>query len=135
MLEEIENLVAKKIDFGFETTLSGRTYLKLIGSVRRLGYKVTIYFLWAPTVEVTGLRVKERVLKGGHNIPEADQNRRFARTVRNFLIDYRHSSDAWLLFDNSGLEPVPIAEQEQGETRIIKPEIYKELMEQYGQPE
>jgi predicted ABC-type ATPase len=84
---------------------------------------------------VTGLRVKERVLKGGHNIPEADQNRRFARTVRNFLIDYRHSVDAWILFDNSGLEPVPIAEQEQGETRIIKPEIYKVLLEQYGQPE
>ena len=43
MLEEIEELARKGIDFGFETTLSGRTYLKLIRDVRRLGYKVTIY--------------------------------------------------------------------------------------------
>lgn len=134
MLEEIEDFARKGIDFGFETTLSGRSYLKLIKDLKSQGYKITIYFLWAPTVEVTGLRVKERVLKGGHDIPEADQKRRFARTLRNFLIDYRQLADVWILFDNSGLEPVPIAEQQRGETRIIRPEIYQFLMEQYGQP-
>lgn len=135
MLEEIEDFARKGIDFGFETTLSGRSYLKLIRELKTRAYKVTIYFLWAPTVEVTGLRVKERVLKGGHDIPEAAQNRRFARTLRNFLIDYRQIADAWILFDNSGLEPAPIAERERGQTRIIRPEIYQLLMEQYGQPE
>lgn len=135
MLEEIEDFARKGIDFGFETTLSGRSYLKLIKELKTRGYQITIYFLWAPTVEVTGLRVKERVLKGGHDIPEAAQNRRFARTLRNFLIDYRQMADAWILFDNSGLEPAAIAEHERGQTRIIKPEIYQLLMEQYGQPE
>jgi predicted ABC-type ATPase len=135
MLEEIEDFARKGIDFAFETTLSGRSYLKLIRDLKTQGYKVTIYFLWAPTLEVTGLRVKERVLKGGHDIPEADQNRRFARTLRIFLISYRELADAWILFDNSSFEPVPIAERQQGETRIIKPEIYQLLMEQYGQPE
>jgi len=35
--------------------------------------------------------------------------------------------------NNSGLEPVPIAEQLQGEIRIIEVETYRLLMEQYGQ--
>jgi predicted ABC-type ATPase len=135
MLEEIEDFARKGIDFGFETTLSGRSYLKLIKDLKSQGYELTIYFLWAPTLEVTGLRVKERVLKGGHDISEADQNRRFVRTLRNFLIDYRQLADEWILFDNSGFEPVPIAQQKQGQTRIIGPEIYELLMKQYGQPE
>lgn len=135
MLEQIGDFARRGIDFGFETTLSGRSYLNLIRDLRRRHYKATIFFLWAPTVEVTGSRVKERVLRGGHNIPEVDQNRRFARSLRNFLTDYRREVDAWILFDNSGLEPTPIAEQEQDEIRIIDPDTYKLLTEQYGQPE
>src|SRR5215471_20243922 len=133
MLEQIENFARRGVDFGFETTLSGRSYLSLIGDLKTRQYKITIYFLWAPTVEVTGSRIKQRVLKGGHDIPEVDQNRRFARSLENFLNHYRPLADAWTLFNNSGLEPVPIAEQVQGEIRIIETDTYKLLMEQYGQ--
>jgi len=133
MLEQIENFARRGVDFGFETTLSGRSYLNLIGDLKTRQYKITIYFLWAPTVEVTGSRIKQRVLKGGHDIPEVDQNRRFARSLENFLNHYRPLADAWTLFNNSGLEPVPIAEQVQGEIRIIETDTYKLLMEQYGQ--
>lgn len=135
MLEEIENLARQRIDFGFETTLSGRSYLNVIRDLKKRGYKVTIFFLWAPTVEITGSRVKQRVLQGGHDIPEIDQNRRFSRSLKNFFVDYRQAADAWILFNNSGLEPVPIAMEEGGEIRIIDVETYRALREQYGQAE
>ena len=73
------------------------------------------------------------MLQGGHNIPEVDQYRRFGRSLENFLNHYRLLADAWTLFNNSGLEPFPIAEQAQGEIRIIETETYQLLMEQYGQ--
>lgn len=135
MLEEIENLARQRIDFGFETTLSGRSYRNVIRDLKKRGYKVTIFFLWAPTVEITGSRVKQRVLQGGHDIPEIDQNRRFSRSLKNFFVDYRQAADAWILFNNSGLEPVPIAMEEGGEIRIIDVETYRALREQYGQAE
>ena len=134
-LEQIEDFARREIDFGFETTLAGRSYLNLIRDLRSRHYRITIFFLWAPTVEVTISRVRGRVLQGGHNIPEIDQNRRFARSLRNFLIYYRPLADAWTLFNNSGLEPAPVAEQQHGEIRIIEPETYRLVMEQYGQPE
>jgi len=133
MLEQIEEFARRGIDFGFETTLSGRSYLNLIRGLKKRQYKVTIYFLSAPTVEITRSRVKQRVLKGGHDISEVDQNRRFTRSLENFLNHYRLLADAWTLFNNSGLEPFPIAEQVQGEIRIIETETYRFLMRQYGQ--
>jgi predicted ABC-type ATPase len=63
----------------------------MLRDLKKRGYKITIFFLWAPTVEITGWRVKERVLKGGHNIPEADQLRRFARSVVNLTFAVRES--------------------------------------------
>ena len=105
----------------------------MIRDLRKRHYKITIFFLWAATIEVTSSRIRERVLQGGHNIPEVDQNRRFPRSLGNFLNHYRPLADAWTLFNNSGLEPVPIAEQLQGEIRIIEVETYRLLMGQYGQ--
>ncbi len=45
MLTEIDLLAQRRADFGFETTLSGRSYLRLIGRLRNQGYAVRIFFL------------------------------------------------------------------------------------------
>jgi predicted ABC-type ATPase len=135
MLKEMEDFARNRIDFGFETTLSGRSYLKFVTNLKRRGYTVTIFFLWASAVDVTRSRVKDRVLKGGHDVPEADQERRFSRSIRNFMAHYRHLADVWILFDNSSLEPVPIATKDQAEIRIMGVEVYKALVEQYGEAE
>lgn len=133
VLKQIEDFTRRGIDFGFETTLSGRSYLNVLRDLKRQHYNITIFFLWVPTAEVTRSRIKQRVLRGGHNVPEIDQNRRFPRSMANFLNHYRQLADAWTLFNNSGLEPVPIAEQVQGQIRIIEIQSYSLLTEQYGQ--
>jgi len=97
MLEQIEDFARRGVDFGFETTLSGRSYLNVIRDLRKRHYKITIFFLWAATIEVTSSRIRERVLQGGHKIPEVDQNHRFPRSLRNFLNHYRPLADAWTL--------------------------------------
>lgn len=48
MLEEIELYAKRGESFGFETTLSGRSYLRMIGHLKRRGYEVHFFFLWVP---------------------------------------------------------------------------------------
>ncbi|HEY6348136.1 MAG TPA: zeta toxin family protein [Candidatus Angelobacter sp.] len=132
VLEEIERLASQQIDFGLETTLSGRSYMGLIRRLKNRGYKIHIYFLWVPTDAITLSRVKERVLKGGHDVPEVDVRRRFGRSIENFLNHYRPLADSWILFDNSKIPPSEVAFAKEGELRIIDVDIYRLLMMNYG---
>lgn len=40
LLERIQELVKNRVSFGFETTLSGRTYFRLLCEMRVSGYRV-----------------------------------------------------------------------------------------------
>lgn len=51
-----------------------------------------------------------------------------------FFVDYRPLANTWLLFDNSGATPVPIAIQEHAALRIINAELYNLLTARYGVP-
>lgn len=78
-------------------------------------------FLWLPRVEMAIQRVRERVHRGGHSVPEHDIRRRFDRGVRNLLTEYHALADTWFLFDNSGSRPQLIARADGGE--IVKIDV------------
>jgi hypothetical protein len=48
ILKEINLYVKRGEDFGFETTLSARSYLGLIRRLKKRGYKVHFFFLMMP---------------------------------------------------------------------------------------
>ena len=106
MLEEVDACVRRGESFAFETTLSGLGYLRHIQQWQALGYRVSLYFLRLPNVEVAIARVAERVLQGGHNIPESVIRRRFISGWNNFERSFRDGVDDWALYDNSGSMPV-----------------------------
>jgi len=105
LLEQIQLLAAKRSDFGFETTLSGVTYVSLLRRLKQRGYQIHLYFLWIPTVEIALARIADRIRMGGHNIPEDVVRRRFKKGLRNLLTIYRPLLDSWMVFEN--LEDVP----------------------------
>jgi predicted ABC-type ATPase len=72
LLERMGELVSERASFGFEITLSGRTYLKLIGEMKKKGYRVWLFFLWLPSPEMALARVENRVQQGGHSVPASD---------------------------------------------------------------
>ena len=133
VLSEIAFFTKQRVSFAFETTLSGRSYLRLIRQLRKHGYTVHIFFLWVDTVDVALARVKERVLKGGHDVPQRVLQRRFGRSIRNFLADYQPLADSWYLFDNTGTKPEAIAAGKRQKLRIIKSDVYSALVERYGE--
>ena len=106
MLEEISLHFAARTSFAFETTLSGRGYLRLIKEWQAAGYRVKIIFLKLANADEAVARVAQRVKQGGHNIPEAVIRRRFAAGLENFAKLYAPRVDSWALYDNAG--PVPV---------------------------
>jgi predicted ABC-type ATPase len=106
MLQLIAEHVAGGDSFAFETTLAGRNYARSIPGWRAQGYRVTLYFLSLPTVEIALSRVAERVRQGGHDVAEDVVRRRFVSGCENFETLYKPIVDKWLLYDNSGQEPV-----------------------------
>jgi predicted ABC-type ATPase len=133
MLAEIDVHARRGEDFGFETTLSGRSHVGRIRVLKQRGYKVNLFFLWVPGVDLALTRIKNRVLEGGHFVPESVVRRRFDRSIRSFFVHYQPLADAWLLFDNSGATPQPIAIREQ-QLRIINTTLYSLLTVRYGVP-
>ena len=101
-------MVEQGESFAFETTLSGLSYLRHIEEWKKLGYRVSLFFLALPSAEIAIDRVAERVKQGGHNIPENVIRRRFIAGKHNFELYYRDAVDAWAYYDNSGNEPVMI---------------------------
>ena len=106
MLGELERHFAARTSFAFETTLSGRAYLRQISRWQAAGYRVKLIFLQLDSAEEAIARVAQRVRQGGHDIPQAVIRRRFVAGRANFERLYAPRVDAWALYDNAGTEPV-----------------------------
>jgi predicted ABC-type ATPase len=61
MLERINYLIGKRVDFALETTLSTRSYVQLIKRVKLVGYEVTLIYSCLDSVELAKERVKSRL--------------------------------------------------------------------------
>lgn len=127
MLDKIGTLAAQRHTFAFETTLSGRGYLTLFKRLKGEGYRIHIVFLWLPRVELAIQRVKERVRRGGHSVPEHDIRRRFDRGVRNLLTEFHPLVDSWVLFDNSASQPRLVAQANGGEILVADDALYQKI--------
>ena len=101
MLNRIKTLINHHVDFGFETTLATKSYVKLIREAQSKGYFVTLVFFWLNTPELAVERVKNRVISGGHNIPENVIYRRYIAGINNLSTLYLPICDYWLIIDNS----------------------------------
>jgi predicted ABC-type ATPase len=92
-----------------ESTLAGRTLNRMMGDARNAGFGISIAYVFLHSADECVKRVKERVQKGGHSVPEPDIRRRFLRSLRNFWHFYRPLADNWTLLYNSGEEIVDVA--------------------------
>jgi predicted ABC-type ATPase len=127
LLEQIHLLAKRKEDFGFETTLSGVTYVSLLRRLKAQGYAIHLFFLWIPSVEMALERIADRVRRGGHDIPEKVVRRRFERGIQNLFKIYKPLLDLWLIFDNSGDIPQLVAVEERGILQVLKPELFARI--------
>ena len=112
-------MAARREDFSFETTLSGYGYVPFLANLRAAGYRIRLDFLWIPDLDITRSRVRQRVIKGGHDIPDDVQRRRFPLGIRNLAQHYRPLLHEWRLYDNTGREPQLIACEKDGAIEVV----------------
>src|SRR5690625_749071 len=68
---KLEEVIAAKTDFTFESTLGGQTITALLISAARKTQQLDIWFVGLLSLELHLDRVAQRVAKGGHPIPQA----------------------------------------------------------------
>ena len=113
-LDMARYLIAQKVSFSLETTLSGKTHLGLIARAKAAGMTVKLLYFFVDTPEQCLARVARRVSEGGHDVPEPDLRRRFARSLENFAA-YASVCDFWRVYDANGRQPMTVAEGRFGE--------------------
>lgn len=111
MIERIAELVAAGKSFAFETTCAGHRQAKLLRSCRDAGYRIMFTYLWLPSPEFAVARVAKRVAAGGHRIPDSVIRRRYFAGLSTMRHVFVPLADAALIYDNSDVRPVLIAEK------------------------
>jgi predicted ABC-type ATPase len=110
----LERAIAERLDFAFETTLGANTIPRLLAEAAAKGFEVLLWYAGLASPELHIERVRSRVRRGGHPIPETDIRRRFEHSRLN-LIHLMPKLAALRVYDNSaeadpaaGRKPAPI---------------------------
>jgi predicted ABC-type ATPase len=109
----LERAIARGEDFAFETTLGGATIATLLGRALDAGLEVVVRYIGLDSPERHLARVRSRVARGGHDIPEAMIRERYRRS-REHLVALLPRLTSLVVYDNSveddpeaGVAPAP----------------------------
>jgi len=134
MLKRIDELLQKEESFSIETTLSTRSYFKLVETAHQKGYDVTLLYFWLKSPEQAIERVARRVSEGGHGIPQDIIVRRYWAGLNNLFNIYMPIVDSWLLVDNSATPRTIVAMGgKKHKTLINNKECYTKIKEYVSQ--
>lgn len=131
----LEKAIDQRLDFTFETTLGGNTMPALLAKAAASGTEVRIFYVGLGSADEHIKRVKQRVLAGGHDIPEADIRRRYTHSRIN-LVKLLPVLTELKVYDNSaaadpatGKQPLPILVLHMERGRIVGPPNLKSTPE------
>jgi predicted ABC-type ATPase len=131
MLKRISELLQRNESFSIETTLSTRSYFRLIEKAHTQGYDVTLLYFWLKSPEQAIERVAERVSKGGHNIPKDIIVRRYREGLDNLYNIYMPIVDTWVLVNNAEMPRTIIATGGREQDTIINDNRLYKIIEEY----
>ena len=121
VLRLAEELISSGQSFTVETTLSGSTYFRMASRAKDAGFNIMVVFVGTQSVEINIERVKARVRKGGHDVPEKDQRRRFPRTLANMKRLLSEADLAVILDNSADMGYVLVAYGHKGSMHWIEP--------------
>lgn len=128
MLERMRRYRAERRSFSFESTLASLGFARFLREARADGYLVRLGYVTLPSPDLAVHRVAQRVLRGGHDIPEPVIRRRYWRSLVNLDKLYLPLSDAWTLYDNRTEQLVPIASQQHAQpVTTHEPDLWREF--------
>ena len=100
-----------------ETTLAGKTALRYMQRARERGYILSLVYIGLSAPELSRARIDQRVANGGHDIAQADVERRYPQSLAN-LAEAMRIADRSLVYDNSDEQMEFVVHYEGG--RLVK---------------
>ena len=91
--------IKNKIDFSFETTLTGKTILEKIKFAKENNFYIKLFFILTDNVNLNKYRVANRVALGGHFISEIDIERRYKRSFENLSKVLKLSDESFIMLN------------------------------------
>ena len=79
----IKIYISEGITFNQETTLSGKSIINNIKAAKEQGFYIVMNYIGVESPEIAKDRVRLRVNKGGHGIPDETIERRFHESLKN----------------------------------------------------
>lgn len=128
LLRKMGECVARKDSFAIESTLSGSTLARRLRQAQSAGYRLRLFYFWLPDAAMAKARVKLRVLKGGHNIPAVDIERRFGRSLENLRSVYRPLVDEWNILDGTASPARLIASGDPRRVDVFDEALYARII-------
>ena len=121
----LRRAIDERLDFAFETTLGGHTITTLLERARAEGIEVRVWYVGLSSPELHIARVRARVARGGHDIPEERIRHRYDRSRLN-LIHLLPALTALWVYDNSddadpqkGAAPEPLLVLQMARGKIV----------------
>jgi predicted ABC-type ATPase len=109
----LRRAIEERLDYNFETTLGGTTITAMLEQAADAGLAVRIWYVGLEGVDLHLRRVRERVARGGHDIPEARIHERYVRSRENLIRLLPRLAELYV-YDNSeegdaaqGIRPRP----------------------------
>lgn len=122
----INKKIIEKKSFILETTLSGKLHKSQIEKARTQGFKIKIIYIYLPNAQLAIQRVKQRVSKGGHNIPQETIKRRYKKSLINLIL-LKDIVDEIIIIDNTKDNLLTIYEKNGNNEVIHNSDIWQHI--------
>lgn len=113
----LESSIRAHQTVGVETVLSTDKYRRLVLMAKERQFDFKLIFVMLQTPEMNVARVRIRVRKGGHAVPEEKITARWWRSLAQLPWFLEHADQA-AIYDNSGNLPLLIGRKENNEVHI-----------------
>ena len=117
-----QKLIERRASFTFETVMSSPDKIAFLKTAQASGFRTYLYFVATQDPRINIARVRNRVLQGGHDVPEDKIVARYARSLALLPAAIAASSRTYI-FDNSGSEQIYLAEITDGRQLQLQTQV------------
>ncbi|HEV3089796.1 MAG TPA: hypothetical protein VGX96_21530 [Candidatus Elarobacter sp.] len=114
----VRNALSVRETLVLETTLSGNFPISVMERARQFGYDVILLYIGVDNPEECARRVRRRVARGGHDVPDVDIRRRYYRSI-NALSKAVGIADSVSMYDNAADQRYKLIAQSDFRTTLI----------------
>lgn len=112
-----ERNLKQGLSFVFESTFSGNSEIRLLKEAKLKHYKINGVLVGTDNIDLNLKRISERVVIGGHFVPDEDVRRRAGRVLSNYP-SILELTDRLYLVDNTRKYPKIQAVIKNGELKL-----------------